>query len=336
MISIIVPVYNAQAYIEQCIKSVLTQSFQDMELILVNDGSTDESLEKCRLWENDPRVTILSTENQGVSAARNLGLQKASGKWIMFLDSDDFLLDNCLENLMAMAAPDTQEVVAAYTDDVPAQVKIMYQTVAADSVCRMSLDYVNNQLLPEFYEVKPLSLSACWAKLFLNDVIRKNAIQFHEDLRLSEDTLFHLEYLACIDRVVVSNLPVLYYRQNTSSVTRVFNAKHLANRFCFFQILKERGDRDAAVHIITLLFLEICKIEKSLTRQERKLPEKEIIGYLSENRDILNSIGKLSLSKGKWQNPVYKAVAMCFRNKQYWAGFALLRVYSVTAQNKNN
>ena len=58
MISIIVPVYNAQAYIEQCIKSVLTQSFQDIELILVNDGSTDESLEKCRLWENDPRVTI--------------------------------------------------------------------------------------------------------------------------------------------------------------------------------------------------------------------------------------------------------------------------------------
>lgn len=336
MISIIVPVYNAQAYIDQCIKSVLTQSFRDIELILINDGSTDESLNKCRLWEDDPRVILLSTENRGVSAARNLGLQKASGKWIMFLDSDDCLLDNCLENLMTMVLPDTQEVIGAYIGDEPEQKKALHQMVSADAVRTMSLDPINHQLLPAFYEVKPLSLSACWAKLFLNEIIKENAIRFHEQLRLSEDTLFHLDYLACIENVVVSNLPVIYYRQNMVSVTKVFNAKHLVNRFRFFDILKEWKDRDAAVHILSLLFFEICKIERYTKGQERKLLEEEIIGYLSENGDILRSIGKRSLSRGKWQKIAYRLAAVCFRWKAYRAGFVLLRVYSAATQGEIN
>lgn len=336
MISIIVPIYNAQAYIDQCIKSVLNQSFQDIELILINDGSTDESLKKCHSWEDDPRVIIISTENHGVSFARNLGLQKASGKWVMFLDSDDYLLDNCLEDLMAMVSPDTQEVIAAYIDNGPEYKKALHQSVTADSVRRMSLDNTNNQLLPAFYEVKPLSLSACWSKLFRNDVIRENAVGFHEELQLSEDTLFNLDYLACIDNVIVSNLPVVYYRRNTSSVTKVFAAKHLADRFRFFNILKERKYRDAPVHIISLLFFEICKIERYSQGTERKRLEKEIVNYLSENVNILNSIRNLSLSSGKWQNPVYMAAAICFRYKVYCAGFALLRIYSVATQGEIN
>lgn len=336
MISIIVPVYNAQLYIDQCIESVLTQSFQDIELILIDDGSTDESLKKCRFWESDPRVILISTENHGVSSARNLGLQKASGKWIMFLDSDDYLLESCLEHLMAMVSPDIQAVIAAYDDDTPGHDKVLHQSVTADSVQKMVLDPINNRLLPAFYEIKPLSLTSCWAKLFLNDVIRANEIRFREELRLSEDTLFHLEYLSCIDNVLVSSLPVIYYRRNTSSVTKVFNTAHPANRFLFFDALKEREYQDAAVHIISLLFFEICKIERYLKGRERKLLENEIAGYLSKNMDILHNVGKLSLSAGKWQNLFYKAAAICFRHKIHWAGFVLLRVYAAVTQGEIN
>ena len=336
MVSIIVPVYNAEAYIDPCISSVLNQSYHNLELILIDDGSTDASLRKCRMWEKDSRVTVLSTENRGVSAARNLGLQHAAGKWIMFLDSDDYLLDNCLEKLMAMVSPDTQEVIAAYTDGEPDNHEILQQSVRADSVCRMCLDSVNNQLLPAFYEIKPLSLSSCWAKLFLNAVIRENSIRFHEELRLSEDTLFHLDYLACIDTAVISNLPVIFYRRNDSSVTKAFHPKQLANRFRFFTILKERNHQDAAVHILSLLFFEICKIERYTGGCERKQLENEIADYLSKNTDILGSIGNLSLSRGKWQSPVYQAAAVCFRNRIGWAGFALLRIYAAATQGEIN
>ncbi|MBR2423280.1 MAG: glycosyltransferase [Oscillospiraceae bacterium] len=334
LISVIVPVYNAQSFIDQCIKSVLTQSYQDLELILIDDGSTDDSLKKCRMWEKDPRVTVISTENHGVSAARNLGLKTASGRWIMFLDSDDYLLDGCLEGLMAMVSADTQEVIGAYTGDKPEHPVLSQATVRADAVHTMTLDSINHRLLPEFYPMKPLSLSACWAKLYRLDVIRENGIRFREDLRLSEDTLFNLEYLACIDCAVVTNLPVIYYRQNTASVTKVFRAKHLSNRFRFFDILKEQMDPNAAVHVISLLFFETCKIERYADGNSRKQLEQQVIGYLSENSGLLQRTKNRSLSRGKWQNAVYQAAASCFRHRAYRAGFALFRVYSTVTQGK--
>lgn len=288
------------------------------------------------MWEGDPRVTILSTENHGVSHARNLGLQQAAGEWIMFLDSDDYLLPDCLEKLMAMVSPDSQEVLAAYAGDETQTGKPMHQAVRADAVRTMTLDPINNRLLPAFYEAKPLSLSSCWAKLFRGDVIRKHALRFREDLRLSEDTLFHLDYLACIDHVVVTNLRVVYYRQNAASVTRVFQAAQLENRFRFFHILKERQEPDAAVHILSLLFFDACKIERYTYGRERRLLEREIIRYLADNPDILRSAKDRSLSEGRWQKTAYQAAAVCFRRKAYRAGFALLRAYAAATRGEIN
>jgi hypothetical protein len=198
----------------------------------------------------------------------------------------------------------------------------------------MCLDSVNNQLLPAFYEIKPLSLSSCWAKLFLNAVIRENSIRFHEELRLSEDTLFHLDYLACIDHAVVTNLPVIYYRHNPVSATKVFNPKQLSNRFRFFEILKARQYPQAPVHILSLLFFEISRIEGAAEGHSRKALEQEIIGYLSENADLLNRTKNQSLSTGKWQRMVYKAVSACFRHSAYQTGFAVLRAYCAAVQPK--
>lgn len=334
MLSIIVPVYNAQAYIDPCIESVLSQSFRDFELILVDDGSTDDSLKKCRRWETDPRVRITSTENHGVSHARNLGLQQASGTWILFLDSDDYLLEGCLERLMAMVSPDTRLVIGSYTDDAQEAVKPLHQSVSADSVRIMTLDPINHRLMPDFYAVKPMSLCACWGKLYRSDVIRENDLRFHEELRLSEDTLFNLDYLACIDHAVVTDLPVVYYRQNPVSVTKAFNPKQLFNRFRFFEILKERQYPQAPVHILSLLFFELCKIEGAAAKHSRKALEQEIIGYLSEHADLLQCTKNQSLSTGKWQRMVYMAAAACFRHSAYQTGFALLRTYCAAAQRK--
>lgn len=336
MISVIVPVYNAQAFLEPCIKSVLTQSFRELELILIDDGSTDRSLEMCRRWETDPRVTIVSTENRGVSAARNMGLSAASGQWILFLDSDDFLLPDCLERLMTMVTPETREIIGAYTVEEAAPSSFTRETVSADALRAMTLDPINHRLLPEFYEVKPLSLCSCWAKLYRMDVIREYGLRFREELRLSEDTLFNLEYLSCIDHAVVTNLCLISYRQNMSSVTRRFNAKQLSNRFRFFDRLKEPESRDAAVHILSLLFLEACKLERYTKGSQRTALEQEIIGYLSDNADLLRCVKGCSLSQGRWQNAAYLAAAACFRRKAFHVGFAVLRSYAMLTLGELN
>lgn len=334
MISIIVPVYNAQSFIDPCINSVLTQSFQDFELILIDDGSTDGSLKRCRRWESDPRVTVIATENRGVSSARNEGLRAASGRWIMFLDSDDYLLPDCLEQLMALVCSDTQVVVAAYADDETVCGPVSHQAVSAETVHKMTLDPYNAPLLPAFYEVRPMSLPSCCAKLYRSDVIRENSIRFREDLYLSEDTLFNLDYLACVEQVVVTDLQAAYFRPNASSVTRRFNGKHLGHRFHFFGILKERYGLEAAVHILSLLFLELSKIERSAEGHERKLLEQEVVRYLSDHPDILSATKNRSLSNGRFQKMLYQAVAVCFSHGAWRTGFALFRAYAAATPSK--
>ena len=96
-ISIIIPIFNASQYLRECIESVLSQSFRDFELILINDGSTDDSLTICKNYEKlDARITVISEANGGVSKARNRGLNVVKGKWIVFVDADDYFLDDAL------------------------------------------------------------------------------------------------------------------------------------------------------------------------------------------------------------------------------------------------
>ena len=114
MISIIVPIYNASQYLRECIESILSQSFRDFELILINDGSTDESLSICKSYERqDDRITVISGANGGVSKARNRGLDAAKGEWITFADADDYFLDDALSTLYERAMQTGTDLVLA-------------------------------------------------------------------------------------------------------------------------------------------------------------------------------------------------------------------------------
>ena len=97
-ISIIMPVYNKEKYIKKAIESILNQTFKDWEMLIIDDGSTDDSLAVCRIFE-DPRIHVISTENGGVSHARNIGVDKAQGEYLTFVDGDDYLAADYLENL---------------------------------------------------------------------------------------------------------------------------------------------------------------------------------------------------------------------------------------------
>ena len=121
MISIIVPVYNIEKYLPHCVKSLLGQTYKDIEILLVNDGSGDGSGALCNsLAASDPKVRVIHKENGGLSDARNAGLNRARGEWILFVDGDDFLAENAVECLMAEARPDVDFVQFGYceTEDV--------------------------------------------------------------------------------------------------------------------------------------------------------------------------------------------------------------------------
>ena len=100
LVSIIVPVYNTAEYVEECIQSILSQSYKNIELILVNDGSTDGSDVVCKKYENLPNVIYIEQENLGTTAARKRGVEESHGEWIMFVDSDDYLLEDSISGFM--------------------------------------------------------------------------------------------------------------------------------------------------------------------------------------------------------------------------------------------
>jgi len=159
-------------------------------------------------------------------------------------------------------------------------------------------------------------------------------LEFHEDLRLSEDLVFHLEYLSHIDRVLVTNVPVFVYRQHSMSVTKKFNSSYFEDRMHLFEELMHFPYQieTIAVHIVSTLFLFVCQLEKNGDCNTRTKLEKKVSGFLNENRMLLSMIKGKGLSRGKWQKIVYKIVFYCFFYRMNWLSFKILKIYTMIAK----
>lgn len=203
-ISIVIPVYNVEKYLPQCLDSILAQTFTDWECILVNDGSKDCSGSICDQYATrDSRFRVFHKENGGVSSARNLGLQYIRGQWLCFVDSDDYVLPDYLQNLYAVSEG-TQLVLGGYECfDCSArrfsfeEKKVLHltsQDVDADSMLRKALLF-----LPS-------------SKLFLVSIIQNKAVCFDEFIRLAEDTCFFMSYYTHIDTVAITTAYDYRYR----------------------------------------------------------------------------------------------------------------------------
>ncbi len=203
-LSIIVPIYNASRSLTDCLKSILTQSFSDFELILINDGSTDDSCAICeKLAILDHRIKLISKQNEGVSIARNVGLDLSIGENILFLDSDDSLLPGALDGLMKCHK---ENLVVGGVLHVLASSKIEFFNVPHTGVYFLNKDAENIQdILCQVYFTAP------WSKLYRKEIIEKNHLRFRSDLFYGEDTDFVYRYLIHIDSFVTINKAVTKY-----------------------------------------------------------------------------------------------------------------------------
>ena len=212
MISVIIPAYNAQAYLRECLESVLAQSFSDWEAIIVDDGSTDSTREIGLCFTaRDSRFRLVSTPNGGLSSARNTGIAEARGQWLTYLDSDDTLYPDALARLMAAATENVDIVVAGFSRDRDAV------AVTDGSVEIMS----GLTALERGLYQRGVSTSAC-AKLFSRRVA--DGIAFPDGLYY-EDLLYCVETLRRSARVAVIGDVVYYYRDNPSSFINTFSPR---------------------------------------------------------------------------------------------------------------
>ena len=214
MISVIIPAYNAQAYLRECLESVLAQSFSDWEAIIVDDGSTDSTREiAAGFTVRDSRFRLVSTPNGGLSSARNAGIAEARGQWLTYLDSDDTLYPDALARLMAATTENVDIVVAGLSRDRDVA------AVTDDSVEIMS----GLTALERGLYQRGVTTSAC-AKLFSRRVA--DGITFPDGLYY-EDVLYCVETLRRSARVAVIGDVVYYYRDNPSSFINTFSPRRL-------------------------------------------------------------------------------------------------------------
>jgi len=241
-ISIIVPIYNVENYLGRCLDSLLTQDYEDFEVIAINDGSTDNSLTILQEYaKNDPRIYILNKENNGVSLARNDGLLKAKGEFIGFVDPDDWIEPQMYKDMLKVAEEDNIDIVmCSYTREFGTHSK--EKMFAFPERCNYFDEEVHKRILrrlvgPLNEEVaNPELLDAwgtVWSKLYRAELIKNNNLQFVDlsEIGSNEDTLFNIHACYYAKSFVFLNKPYYHYwRANNTSITSKHNP-NLVNQF---------------------------------------------------------------------------------------------------------
>lgn len=221
MISLVVPIYNSEKYLRECIDSILNQNFRNFELILVDDGSLDGSLNICRGYSDD-RIKIIKKKNGGVSSARNAGISIAQGEYITFVDSDDTLPKDALSKLYnAILETDADMVSGSYC--------LQYGNHKIPHSQRLqSGKYDIKSLLPDFIDDGTLSgflLGSVCGNLYKTRILKKYSLSFNQNIRNNEDGLFNLEYAFNAGSLCVIKDNVYYYRQQDDSASKKGIAK---------------------------------------------------------------------------------------------------------------
>ena len=243
-ISVIVPVYRVEAYLKECIDSILNQEFSDYEILLIDDGSPDQCGDICDEYaQQNACIRVFHQENKGVSAARNLGMEMAVGEWLMFVDPDDWLEDNAL-NILYQRAVETQcDVVCAsfYRNYPDRQVTAWPEGIGEKTYSVRE----NRQFLFECvtYRAKPQKeawmCSPCW-KLYRAELLREHKIIFPVGLKIVEDALFNLHVICHAESVHLIDVPVYHYRMRGSSASRTVLFEDLQCRIIVMRTFMEK------------------------------------------------------------------------------------------------
>lgn len=241
-VSVIIPVYDVQSYLRQCVQSVLAQTYRDLEIILVDDGSTDDSGHLCdMLAAEDSRIYVVHKTNGGLSDARNVGLQHATGEYIAFLDGDDVWLEN--DGLRQMAVLIEQE-----TTDI-----LLFQCVdiyphRQQSRREYDVAYINTHTAQEVFDrlvrTQALNMSACF-QLIRREFLTENEVYFEKGL-LSEDVDWTLRLWQYVQHVQAVNIPMYGYQHRNESITTSYSIRNLRSYDHIFRKFYDKYQQERA------------------------------------------------------------------------------------------
>ena len=284
-ISIVIPVYNVEKYLSRCLNSILSQSMKDIEIILVNDGSTDSSLEICKKYQKrDFRIVIIDKINGGVSIARNAGIDAATGKYIGFVDADDWVEPFMYENMYKTIEKfKCNMAFCNYSKD--SKFGSTIKTIKINKDVLGKFDIINElianmigieDILPKYYNI----MGCVWRCLYKRDFINKFGLKFKPGISIMEDLIFNVQALIYCDRACIDHGVYYHYMKNKSSSLHSYNEKMWQDQVKVHNILEEIiEDADLSEYMRNRLdsryiAMAACAIGNEVYRNSAKLRER--------------------------------------------------------------
>jgi len=309
MVSVIVPIYNNEKYLSRCVESIINQTYSDWELILVNDGSTDNCEKICqRFSEEDHRIKCVSKINEGVSVARNVGISISRGEYVSFIDSDDYVAQNYLEKLMCIQKKYNADFVAAsfhYVDN---------DGIRDNPFFEVPVEYQEKQIDMKDYEFeKWYSFPGACGCLFSKKIIEQNQISFSNKYRNGEDMLFKIQYLTHSDKPVAISEPLYYYFENPKSVLHTVNVDVLVEAILAWEqayyIVKKYSKCSSSIAKVLIQYCRKIKTDGLLYNMLSREQKKTINRVLSVavNAAALDIKEKLAVKLVMYAPLIYRA-----------------------------
>ena len=252
LLSIIVPVYNSEKYVSVCIESILKQTYQNIEVILVDDGSTDESGKVCDEFEQaDHRVRVFHKKNGGVSSARNLGIEKCRGRYVTFIDSDDFVSEDFILIMYQNLQNYNVDISICnfnyvYNNTVPKNANLIIES--AKLLIDDQLDYFKYSFL----------FSYSWGKLYKKNLLQH--IFFDSDIYISEDSLFLAEVIKNAKSIYYDKTPLYMYRMHTESAIHTVTLRKRETMVVAWKKIMDIQELNSnAYGLAAFRYIEVCR-----------------------------------------------------------------------------
>ena len=320
-VSIIVPVYNAEKYIKQCLESIISQTYENIEIIVVNDGSKDNSLNILKEYvKKSNKMKLVDKKNGGVSSARNAGLKEATGEYITFVDSDDWLEKNAIE-IMLRNIKDFDIIQSSYY--INADIKFNQKENNTDDINKIKRDILMKNYITDS---NTGALRCVWGKLIKREAIKN--IKFEESIYLLEDGLFLYECMDNIKKIKFIKENLYHYRKLNDSACNRFNEDQLSQYDNIAKKLKKLLKEDEE-YIYNKVMFECLMTYISRVIKYRKFSRKEMIKKIKNicseekyqnvitniNKDILNTKEKVTL--------------FFIRNNMFYSLFLICRIKDI-------
>lgn len=278
-VSVVVPVYNAERYLGYSINSILSQTYTEIEVILINDGSTDNSLKICNNYAHiDPRVKVVDIKNGGVGHARNIGIENASGYYLQFVDSDDVIAPDMIETFVHAIELYSKDIVfcgmkiVTLKDNNPEDIKeCTSEGIGRECVLDRAVFFENMACLLW----KTAMLEGPCNRLYKMDIVKKNQLKFPEDISLGEDFLFNMDYYEKCNGVVLLEQKLYYYLQvNNQALTKKVRQDLFENQMMLierFEALLEKNvviSKEERKYILNYTTAKVIQCIKALFQND--------------------------------------------------------------------